>query len=61
MSDGDMKIARPLLPFDVREQLSANIAKAERGEADTAVSPVAKHIKASINEHKREVKTILNR
>ena len=53
---------RPLLPFAVREQLAANLAKAERGETDTSSGgPLAKHIKKSIEEHKTEIVPALKR
>lgn len=54
-------LCRPLLPFAVREQLAANIQKAERGEGQTEEGPLAKHVRKAIEEHKEEYRGILKK
>lgn len=59
MSGNEPLPCRPLLPFAVREQLAANIQKAERGEEDSEEGPLARHVRKAIEEHKEDYRKIL--
>ena len=54
-------LARPLLPFELREQLAAaSSPSSERDEgADGEEGPIARHLRKSVEEHKSEVAALL--